>query len=112
MPEQDEPMEMQVFNVANDNSVEEVVEPEVIQITPEQMEIQNLAAFCTIQVGQDPRTGELHMGIVQIPVPIDMINEFQSQMGEEMAKENMKFVVYKGKAFLAPVQTTSLIGFS
>jgi len=106
-----------VINEAFNNGIETPEaanddEQEIPVFTAEQMEIHNLANFCSLQVSQNPMTGEMQMGIVQIPVPIDMINAFQEQMGEEMAKENMKFVIYKGKAFLAPVKTTALLGFA
>ena len=114
MPEQDEPMEMRVFDESQptQEAAEEVVEEvDLTQIDPEKLAIQNIGTFCTLQVGQDPTTGEIQMGIVQIPVPLDMIYAFQEQLGEAMAQENMKLVVYKGRVFLAPVKTTSLIGF-
>lgn len=114
MPEQDEPMEMRVFDESQPapEAAEEVVEEvDLTQIDPEKLAIQNIGTFCTLQVGQDPVTGEIQMGIVQIPVPLDMIHAFQEQLGEAMAQENMKLVVYKGRVFLAPVKTTSLIGF-
>ncbi len=114
MPEQDEPMEMRVFDESQpaQEAAEEVVEEvDLTQIDPEKLAIQNIGTFCTLQVGQDPVTGEIQMGIVQIPVPLDMIHAFQEQLGEAMAQENMKLVVYKGRVFLAPVKTTSLIGF-
>ena len=114
MPEQDEPMEMRVFDESQPEpeTAEEVVEEvDLTQIDPEKLAIQNIGTFCTLQVGQDPTTGEIQMGIVQIPVPLDMIYAFQEQLGEAMAQENMKLVVYKGRVFLAPVKTTSLIGF-
>lgn len=117
MPEQDEPMEMRVFDESQPEVevtpvTEEVVdEVDLSQVDPEKLAIQNIGTFCTLQVGQDPTTGEIQMGIVQIPVPLDMIYAFQEQLGEAMAQENMKLVVYKGRVFLAPVRTTSLIGF-
>lgn len=115
MPEQDEPMEMQVFNenapVEDEVVVDEQPEVDLSQIDPEKLAIQNIGTFCTLQLGQDPVTGEIQMGIVQIPVPLDMVYAFQEQLGEAMAQENMKLVVYKGRVFLAPVKTTSLIGF-
>lgn len=96
-----------VIEVANDN---EAPEPMTI-IDPEKMAIQGMGVFHTLQVGQNPMTGEIEMGIVQLPLPLDMIRAFQEQMGEEMAKENMKFVIYKGRIYLAPIRTSTLLGF-
>lgn len=111
---QDSQVKQTIPEVVNDNDTDTDNKPDdgVTYISPEQMAIENWGRFCTLQVGQDPVTGEIQMGIIQIPVPIDMINAFQDRMGEEMAKENMKFVVYKGAVFLAPVRTTTLLGFA
>ncbi len=124
MPEQDEPMEMMVLPKTEpeaDNAPEQVetitasndnVEAEPITIIdPEKMAIQGMGVFHTLQVGQNPQTGEIEMGIVQLPLPLDMVRAFQEQLGEEMAKENMKLVIYRGRIYLAPLRTSSLLGF-
>lgn len=81
-------------------------EPEVFEITDEQIEQFDL--YQMLQFTQGPDGVEI--GIVQVPVPRVLIENFQKQFGEEMAKVNLKLVSYKGQVFLAPVKTTSLIG--
>jgi len=81
-------------------------EPEVFEITDEQIEQIDL-----YQMLQFHQTGEgVQISVVQVPVPRVLIENFQKQFGEEMAKVNLKLVTYKGQVFLAPVKTTSLIG--
>ena len=81
-------------------------EPEVLTITDEQIEQFDL--YQMLQFQQGPEGVEI--SIVQVPVPRVLIENFQKQFGEEMAKVNLKLVTYKGQVFLAPVKTTSLIG--
>jgi hypothetical protein len=81
-------------------------EPEIFEITDEQIEQIDL-----YQMLQFHQTGEgVQISVVQVPVPRVLIENFQKQFGEEMAKVNLKLVTYKGQVFLAPVKTTSLIG--
>ena len=81
-------------------------EPEVFEITDEQIEQIDL-----YQVLQFHQTEEgVQISVVQVPVPRVLIENFQKQFGEEMAKVNLKLVTYKGQVFLAPVKTSSLIG--
>lgn len=81
-------------------------EPEVFTITDEQIEQYDL--YQMLQFNQGPDGVEI--GIVQVPVPRVLIENFQKQFGDEMAKVNLKLVSYKGQVFLAPVKTSSLIG--
>lgn len=107
-PEADNsPEQTETIVPANDNFEEEPI----TIIDPEKMAIQGMGVFHTLQVGQNPMTGEIEMGIVQLPLPLDMVRAFQEQLGEEMAKENMKLVIYKGRIYLAPVRTSTLVGF-
>lgn len=81
-------------------------EPEIFEITDEQIEQIDL-----YQMLQFHQTEEgVQISIVQVPVPRVLIENFQKQFGEEMAKVNLKLVTYKGQVFLAPVKTSSLIG--
>lgn len=81
-------------------------EPEVFEITDEQIEQIDL-----YQMLQFHQTEEgVQISVVQVPVPRVLIENFQKQFGEEMAKVNLKLVTYKGQVFLAPVKTSSLIG--
>lgn len=81
-------------------------EPEIFEITDEQIEQVDL--YQMLQFSQGPDGVEI--GVVQVPVPRVLIENFQKQFGDEMAKVNLRLVTYKGKVFLAPVKTTSLIG--
>jgi ADP-glucose pyrophosphorylase len=79
---------------------------ETIVITDEQIEQVDL-----YQMLQFHQTEEgVQISVVQVPVPRVLIENFQKQFGEEMAKVNLKLVTYKGQVFLAPVKTSSLIG--
>lgn len=84
-------------------------ETTVNEISPEQ--IKNIGLYQMLQFNQAP-DGRVSISVVQVPVPVAMIEQFQEQFGEEMAEENLKLVVYKGKIFLAPAKTSSLIGFN
>lgn len=81
-------------------------EPETFEITDEQIEQFDLYQMLQFQQGPDG----VEISVVQVPVPRVLIENFQKQFGEEMAKVNLKLVTYKGQVFLAPVKTTSLIG--
>ncbi len=81
-------------------------ETETFEITDEQIEQFDLYQMLQFQQGPDG----VEISIVQVPVPRVLIENFQKQFGEEMAKVNLKLVTYKGQVFLAPVKTTSLIG--
>lgn len=81
-------------------------EPEIFEITDEQIEQVDL--YQMLQFSQGPDGVEI--SVVQVPVPRVLIENFQKQFGDEMAKVNLRLVTYKGKVFLAPVKTTSLIG--
>lgn len=81
-------------------------EPEIFEITDEQIEQVDL--YQMLQFSQGPDGVEI--SIVQVPVPRVLIENFQKQFGDEMTKVNLRLVTYKGKVFLAPVKTTSLIG--
>ena len=82
---------------------------EVIQTDPTRYQLNEVGQFVTLQLAQNPTNGQIEMGIVNYPVPLDMVRRFQDQLGDEMAKENMKLVIYKGRVFLAPIQTSRLI---
>jgi len=81
-------------------------ETETFEITDEQIEQFDLYQMLQFQQGPDG----VEISVVQVPVPRVLIENFQKQFGEEMAKVNLKLVTYKGQVFLAPVKTTSLIG--
>ena len=81
-------------------------ETETFEITDEQIEQFDLYQMLQFQQGPDG----VEISIVQVPVPRVLIENFQKQFGEEMAKVNLKLVTYKGQVFLAPVKTTSLLG--
>lgn len=81
-------------------------EPEVFEITDEQIE--QIDLYQMLQFHQGPEG--VQISVVQVPVPRVLIENFQKQFGEEMAKVNLKLVTYKGQVFLAPVKTSSLIG--
>lgn len=86
----------------------EQAEIPVHEIQPSQ--IDNVVLYQMLQFSQTPN-GEIQTGIIQVPVPRDLIETFQAQFGADMATENLKLVIVKGKAFLAPAKTSSLIGF-
>lgn len=93
-------------DVFNDTTASD--EPE---LTPEQQAfVKNMkpGVFMTIQVNMN-ETGEIQAGIVQVPIDLRIIEDFQTQMGDQLAEENMKFVILNGRAFLAPIKTSSLI---
>jgi len=81
-------------------------EPEIFEITDEQIE--QIDLYQMLQFHQSSEG--VQISVVQVPVPRVLIENFQKQFGEEMAKVNLKLVTYKGQVFLAPVKTTSLIG--
>lgn len=89
-------------------SEDQVANIPVHEIKPSQVD--NLVLYQQLQFVQTP-DGEIQTGIIQVPVPRDLIEAFQAQFGADMATENLKLVIVKGKAFLAPAKTTSLIGF-
>lgn len=68
-----------------------------------------IGSFITLQMAQDPDTSEVHMGLAAIPIDLRYVRELQDALGEDMAAENMKFVIVKDRAFLVPIQTSSLI---
>lgn len=81
-------------------------EPEIFEITDEQIE--QIDLYQMLQFNQSPEG--VQISVVQVPVPRVLIENFQKQFGDEMAKVNLKLVTYQGKVFLAPVKTSSLIG--
>jgi hypothetical protein len=82
-------------------------EPTVMEITDEQIE--NFVLYQQLQFGRTA-DGEIEIGVIQVPVPKVLIERFQEQFAGPMAEENLKLVTYRGKLFLAPVKTSSLIG--
>lgn len=90
---------------------EETLEPEneVFEIQPDQIE--NVVLYQQLQFSQDPRTGEIETGIVQVPIPRAIVEGFKTRFGKEMAAENLELVIVKDKMFLAPYKRSSLIGF-
>lgn len=66
-------------------------------------------AFVTLQFGLDEATQLLDVRIAQIPMDLRIIKQFQSQLGDKMAENNMKLVIFNGFAYLAPIKTSSLI---
>lgn len=85
------------------------MEDEIKTVEITDADIENFVLYQRMDFHRTPEGVDI--GISQIPVPKTLLENFQAQFGEEMAKENLKIVIYKGKAFLSPVQTTSLIGF-
>lgn len=65
--------------------------------------------FVTLQFGANPETGQLEVGVVQIPVDLRVIEKLQEMLGPDLADENMKFVIFENKAYLAPIKTSALI---
>lgn len=93
--------------MSEEADTESLPEVPVYEIPPDAV-----ANFVNYQMLQFYQTEDgVEIGIAQVPVPKGLIEQFQANFGEEMAKENLRLVVHKGKAFLAPVKTTSLIGF-
>lgn len=90
---------------------DEATETEIPTYEIPASEVSNFVLYQQLQFQRDPTDGSVQIGVIQVPVPRGLIEEFQSQFGEAMADENMKMVIVKGKAFLAPNKTTSLIGF-
>ena len=72
-------------------------------------DIENFVLYQKLEFVRTPEGVDI--GVNQVPVPRALLESFQEQFGEEMAKENLKIQIHKGKAFLSPVQTTSLVGF-
>lgn len=64
--------------------------------------------FMTLQVHMT-EDGEIQAGVIQVPIDLRIIEDFQAQMGKQLAEANMKLVIVKGQAFLAPIQESSLI---
>lgn len=82
-----------------------------IPLTPAQEEyLKDIkpGAFMTLQVHMTD-DGEIQAGIIQVPIDLRIIEDFQAQMGKQLAEANMKLVIVKGQAFLAPIQESSLI---
>ena len=96
----------------NDNVTNDVEQTEEeIVLTPEQqafMAGMKPGYFMTISV-EMADDGTIQAGIVPVPIDLRIIEDFQAQMGSQLAEENMKLVVVKGRAYLAPVQESSLI---
>ncbi len=82
-------------------------EPTVMKITDEQIE--NYVLYQQLQFGRTA-DGEIQIGVIQVPVPKALIDQFTTTFGSEMAQENLKLITYQGKLFLAPVKASSLIG--
>lgn len=81
-----------------------------ITLTPAQEEyLKDIkpGAFMTLQVHMTD-DGEIQAGIIQVPIDLRIIEDFQAQMGKQLAEANMKLVIVKGQAFLAPIQETSI----
>lgn len=74
-------------------------------------DIANVVLYQQLIFQQLPN-GEVQTGITQVPVPKNIIESFQDRFGAEMEQENLKLVIVKGKAFLAPAKQSSLIGFN
>lgn len=83
-------------------------EEQVIQTDPKRYVLDEVGEFVTLQLAQG-HNGEIEMGIVNYPIPLDMVRRFQAQLGEQMAEENMKLVIHKGRVYLAPIQTSRII---
>lgn len=81
----------------------------VIPTDPATYVLDDVGEFVTLQLAQNPANGQIEMGIVKFPIPLDMARRFQSQLGEAMAEENMKIVIHKGRVYLAPIQTSRII---
>jgi hypothetical protein len=69
----------------------------------------NPGTFITFVMNINEETGEVEGGIAGLPIDLNFVVRFQAELGDELAKENIKFVIVGKKAFLAPVQVSSLI---
>lgn len=65
--------------------------------------------YVTLQFNVDPETNSLDVRIVKVPLDLRIIEDFQAQVGEVMAQNNLKLVIYEKNAYLVPIKTSSLI---
>lgn len=102
-------------DISNDNQ-SEIPEnfpelPEGVELTPEMIEYAKgikPGVFVTMQIGMDAE-GNISAGIVKVPIDLRIVEDFQAQVGDQLAEANIKLVIVKGEAFCAPIQASSII---